>query len=92
MQGIAGCMHIQKGYQHEPAPLLLIPSVGCDLLQVFGVIWNKGDLCVDRLCGPVALFDRPGGVHFKKVACMLAALISTIKDLHELYYSRPKSE
>ena len=61
-------------------------SVGCDILQVYGVIWNKGDLCVDRLCDPVSLLDRPGGLHFEKVAHVLAAVMSTIKDLHELLF------
>ena len=81
-QGIAGFIHSQTALQCQRSPMLLITCIGCTCLQVYGVVWNRGDLCVDPLSSvsllhvPTYPFRRINGV-----ARVFAAVTAFAKDI-----------
>ena len=84
IQSIGYYIHLNAPYSRQRASMLLVTCIGCSYLQVYGAVWNKGDLCVDPLCQPVSLLHVPYDptCGFTKVARVLAAVNSTANDLH----------
>ena len=91
VQNVGYFIHSRKDLPQERAPMLLMSVVGCHYFQVFGAVWNKGDLCVDPLCSPVSLLfvpcDPAHGV--TKTAHVLAALDAAVDKLDH-HYQQPK--
>ena len=54
---IACFIHSQTKHHRHRSPMLLITCTGC-ILQVYGALWNRGDLCVDPL-STVSLLHVP---------------------------------
>ena len=53
--------------------MLLVSLVGPYYFQVFGAVWNGGEVCVDPLSDPVSLLSVPRDPRFavEKFACFL---------------------
>ena len=88
-QGIAYFVHLRSG-ETGRSPMLLVSVVGCYYFEVFGAVWNGNHICIDPLSGPISLLPVPRDPKYgvEKVACVLAALSSTLDALME-YYNNP---
>lgn len=83
-------VHLQCGKPGR-APMLLVNCVGPHYIQIFGITWNGGSVCVDPLCSPLSLLyvprDPTGGV--AKVARLLYAYCETVTMLEEFVRNPP---
>ncbi len=93
-QNVGYFVHLQTPYKSERAPMLLVSVIGCHYFQVFGAVWNGGEVCVDPLCSPASLLFVPrdplGGV--AKLGRIISALKETIHELQTYYSCTPVSK
>ena len=92
-QNIAYFVHLQAPYKGQRAPMLLVSLVGCHYFQVFGAVWNGGEICVDPLCSPASFLFVPRDplCGIAKLARIFSALKETILELGTYYANTPLS-
>ena len=77
---------LQMGFA-EWAPMLVVSLIGLGAIQVYGVVWNHSNYCIDPLSSGCSLLFVPDdpAASIRKVAKLLAAIHHAIGGLKEYY-------